>query len=137
MGLGATAPIPGREYTIGGDPVGFAYERPARQVTLANFELAVHPVTNAEFGRFLQAGGYREDAYWRGRALAWRDGQIGQEATKQRVRENRRIILDDLGPEASAEAIRDRFQLSLAYAKWWQERISASDEAFEAWLLEA
>ena len=87
--LPAFAAIPGGEYRIGGDPEGYPDEQPAREVTLAGFELAVHPVTNAEYARFLQAGGYREDAYWPGRALAWRNGEIGQEATQQAIRENR------------------------------------------------
>jgi formylglycine-generating enzyme required for sulfatase activity len=56
-------------------------------VTLADFELAVHPVTNAEFAGFLKGGGYLEDAYWPGRALAWRNGPISQ-ARQQRIREN-------------------------------------------------
>jgi len=41
-----------------------------------------------------------------------------------------------LGLEATAEEIRDRLQLSLANAKWWQERVGASDEDFEAWLVQ-
>lgn len=81
--LPAFASIPGGEYRIGGDPEGYASEHPARNLTLAGFELAVHPVTNAEFARFLKAGGYRGDTYWLGRALAWRDGEIGQEGRQQ------------------------------------------------------
>jgi len=131
------AAIPGGEYRIDGDPEGFADENSARKMTLERFELALHPVTNAEYARFLQAGGYLQDAYWPGRALAWRIGAIGQEATQKRVRENRKIILDALGSEASAEAIRNRFQLSLVNAKWWQEHISESDMAFEAWLAQS
>jgi formylglycine-generating enzyme required for sulfatase activity len=135
--LPAFAAIAGGTYRIGGDPEGFAVEQPAQDVTLAAFELAVHPVTNAEYGRFLQAGGYREDAYWPGRALAWRDGQIGQDATQQAIRKTRQLSLDALGPDATAEAIRDRYRLSLANARFWQERISESDDAFETWLEEA
>jgi formylglycine-generating enzyme required for sulfatase activity len=50
------ASIPAGEYRIGGDPEGFSDEHPAREVTLEGFELALHPVTNAEYARFLQAG---------------------------------------------------------------------------------
>jgi len=132
--LPAFAAIPGGTYRIGGDPDGFDTERPARELTLAGFELALHPVTNAEYARFIEAGGYREDAYWPGRALAWRKGEIGQEATQGRLREIRQIILDDLGPEATAEAIRDRHSLSLAQARIWQERASETDDVFEVWL---
>jgi formylglycine-generating enzyme required for sulfatase activity len=135
--LPAFADIPGGRYRIGGDPEGDPDEQPGHDVTLAGFELAIHPVTNAEYARFLEAGGYREDAYWPGRALAWRNGEIGQEARQQVVREGRETILDALGPDATAEAIRDRFNLPLRNAKWWQERIAATEEDFEAWLLEA
>jgi formylglycine-generating enzyme required for sulfatase activity len=135
--LPAFALIPGGEYRIGGDPEGDPDEHPARDLTLASFELAVHPVTNAEYGRFLQAGGYRQHAYWPGRALAWRNGEVGQEAMQQSYRQSRQIVLDALGPEATAEAIRDRFQRSLANARFWQEHIRESDETFEAWLREA
>jgi formylglycine-generating enzyme required for sulfatase activity len=135
--LPAFAAIPGGIYRIGGDPEGDPAERPAQEVSLARFELAVHPVTNAEYGRFLQAGGYCKDAYWPGRARAWRNGQIGQDATQERDREVRQLILDDLGPDATAEAIRDRYRLSLASARFWQERIRESDDAFETWLEEA
>jgi formylglycine-generating enzyme required for sulfatase activity len=131
------ASVVGGEYTIGGDPEGYPNEQPARKVILAPFELALHPVTHAEFACFVQAGGYRDDAYWPGRALEWRKGRIGQEATQQLVRENRQAILDALGEAASAEEIRDRFKLSLAYAKWWQERIGASEQVFDAWLPQA
>jgi hypothetical protein len=99
------APVAGAEYTIGGDPEGNANEQPARKVMLAGFELALHPVTHAEFACFVQAGGYRDEAYWPGRALEWRQGRIGQDAIQQSVREDRRTILDALGEGASAEAI--------------------------------
>ena len=132
--LPAFASIAGGEYTIGGDPEGYSDEHPARRVTLADFELAVHPVTNAEFACFVEAGGYRDDSFWPGSALDWRNGQIGQEATQRVIRDNRRVILDALGAEPSAEAIRERYKWSLSNARWWHERISASDEDFEAWL---
>jgi formylglycine-generating enzyme required for sulfatase activity len=131
------APIAGGVYRIGGDSEGFQSEHPAQQVNLDPFELALQPVTNAEFACFVQDGGYRDDAWWPGRALAWRNGEIGLEATQQQVRKNRQNILNDLGAAASAEAIRDRYKLSLASAKSWQAHISAGEADFEAWLLEA
>ncbi len=135
--LPAFAAVAAGEYTIGGDPEGDQDEKPARKVTLAPFELALHPVTHAEFACFVQTGGYRDDAWWPGRALDWRNGQIGQDAIQQRIREDRQTILNALGAAATAEAIRDHFKLSLRYAKLWQERISAGEGAFEAWLSEA
>ena len=130
------ASVAGGEYTIGGDPDGFQREHPAQKVFLAAFELALHPVTNAEFACFVRAGGYYDDGYWPGRTLEWRQGRIRQDAIQQNIRENRQIILDALGQTATAEEIRDRFTTSLAYAKWWQERISIREEDFDAWLLQ-
>ncbi len=131
------ASIPGGDYNVGGDPEGYQREQPPQHVTLHDYELAIHPVTNAEFACFVQAGGYGDDAWWPGRGLAWRNGEIGQEGTQQQVRNDRQIILDALGSDATAEAIRDRFKLSLASAKWWQERISTNDETFDDWLKQA
>ncbi|MES9905050.1 MAG: SUMF1/EgtB/PvdO family nonheme iron enzyme [Sedimenticola sp.] len=129
--------IEGGEVTIGGDTEGDPDEQFPKELTLAPFELARHPVTQAEFAHFVRAGGYREDAWWPGRALAWRNGEIGQEALQEQARGNRQTILDALGREASPEQIRDRFNLSLANARWWQERIAADNEAFDAWLTES
>jgi formylglycine-generating enzyme required for sulfatase activity len=44
------------------------------------------------------------------------------------------MILDALRPNANAETIRDHYRVPLAGAKWWQERVMASDEDFEIWL---
>ncbi|MEA2078589.1 MAG: SUMF1/EgtB/PvdO family nonheme iron enzyme, partial [Pseudomonadota bacterium] len=132
--LPAFASVAGGEYTIGGDREGYQNEYPAKKVILPAVDLALHAVTHAEFAGFVQAGGYHQDAYWPGRALEWREGRIGQEATQQRVREDRQTILEALGPAATAEAIRDHYKFSLALAKWWQERISVSEQVFDAWL---
>ena len=74
-----------------------------------------------QFACFVQAGGYREDAYWPDSAQEWRNGQIRQEGTLKAMRKYRKMILDWLGPEASAENIRDFFHLSLLIAKCWQD----------------
>ncbi|MGD8590857.1 MAG: TIR domain-containing protein, partial [Chromatiales bacterium] len=130
------AAIPGGEYIIGGDPEGFQNEFPQQRLRLNPFELALHPVTNAEYACFVTAGGYQEDAWWPGRGLAWRNGEIGQEGVQRQVRTDRQTILDGLGNSATPEQIRDHYKTSLINAKWWQERISASEDEFEAWLLE-
>jgi ergothioneine biosynthesis protein EgtB len=52
--------------TIGHTGPDFAYdnESPHHKVHLDAYELASRPVTNGEFIEFIDAGGYREPAYW-------------------------------------------------------------------------
>jgi len=53
-------------HSIGHSAPGFAYdnELPQHRAYLDDFELASRPVTNGEFIEFIEAGGYREPAYW-------------------------------------------------------------------------
>ena len=55
--------IPGGPFTMGSDPAadGYAYadEGPQHQVDVADFYMARYPVTNTEYGRFLEATGHR------------------------------------------------------------------------------
>jgi len=76
---------------IGAPDTGFAFdnERPAHREYLEPFELANRPVTNREWRAFIDAGGYREPAFWladgwsavqrRGwqAPLYWRRGEAG------------------------------------------------------------
>ncbi len=39
-------------------------EKPVHEVTVPDFYMGRYPVTNEEFGRFIQATGYREPVYW-------------------------------------------------------------------------
>lgn len=53
---------------IGRDPgsMGFSFdnEQPAHRVYLEPFELATRPVTNREYMRFMEQGGYQDPALW-------------------------------------------------------------------------
>lgn len=60
------------EYTLGGQD-GEGDEVPAMTLTIAAFSLGVTEVTNAEYGRFVNDGGYLTDAYWSDVGRAWRD----------------------------------------------------------------
>jgi ergothioneine biosynthesis protein EgtB len=52
--------------TIGHSGAGFAFdnESPAHRVFLNAFEIAMKPVTNGEFLRFIEAGGYERPELW-------------------------------------------------------------------------
>ncbi|MDJ0842378.1 MAG: SUMF1/EgtB/PvdO family nonheme iron enzyme [Acidobacteriota bacterium] len=52
------------EFTMGNDS-GVSWEKPAHQVRITeSFWLGRHPVTNREFRRFWEAGGYKEQRFW-------------------------------------------------------------------------
>ena len=84
--------IPAGRYAIGSD-TAWAYdnERPRHDVELASFRIDRHPVTNAQFLRFIGEGGYRRAELWaapgwelvRGEVLEhplfWRHGETGWE----------------------------------------------------------
>ena len=72
--------IEGGNYRIGSEG-GDADEQPVTPVTLARFEMAFAPVTNAEFRCFIEAGGYTDERWWPGElASRWRrEGLRSQE----------------------------------------------------------
>jgi ergothioneine biosynthesis protein EgtB len=71
---------PGAERRVAGGPVrlgapaGFAFdnEMPACAVSLDDFRIDAAPVTQGEFRRFVEAGGYQEASCWPADAGRWR-----------------------------------------------------------------
>jgi iron(II)-dependent oxidoreductase len=60
-----TADIPAGHYRIGGEqPLAYDNEVPRQKADLGPFAISRHPVTNAEYLSFIQAGGYRNQALW-------------------------------------------------------------------------
>jgi len=57
--------IPAGEFTMGGNP--------PRKVTLPTFWIAKYPVTNAQYAKFIDAGGYRERKWWTDAGWSWRE----------------------------------------------------------------
>jgi len=68
------------------DARGFAFdnEQPARPVRVAPFEIDATLVTNAEFARFVAAGGYDDADLWPGAAGAWRARQSARHPARWR-----------------------------------------------------
>lgn len=58
-----TVLVPAGPFTMGADDQR-ADERPAHRVTLSAFRMAVLPVTNEEYSRFLAATGHEEPRFW-------------------------------------------------------------------------
>jgi iron(II)-dependent oxidoreductase len=68
----ARAAVPAGTVTLGTRD-GFAWdnERPAHCVSVGEFEIDAHNVTNARFLEFVEAGGYRDRGWWRDEDWAW------------------------------------------------------------------
>jgi len=63
--------IPGGEFNMGSEAsFAFPNEKPVHRVKVAPFFLDVHPVTNAEFAKFVEATGYKTVAE---RAVEWEE----------------------------------------------------------------
>lgn len=58
--------IPGGIFDVGYNSNGFCYdnELPEHKVYLQNFEMDVAPVTNGEYMKFMEEGGYEDYRYW-------------------------------------------------------------------------
>ncbi len=59
--------VPGGEFMMGSDES--EYERPIHRISLEGFYMGRYPVTNREYGRFLEATGHGEPRYWDDRSL--------------------------------------------------------------------
>ena len=65
--------VPRGMHWIGHETQGFAFdnERPRHQLFLPGCEMADRPVSNAEFLRFVQAGGYGQSQWWLAEGWDW------------------------------------------------------------------
>ncbi len=62
--------------TLGGDDAeAYDDEKPACDVAIAAFDLAIYPVTNAEFACFIAADGYADETLWTVGGRAWLRGE--------------------------------------------------------------
>jgi ergothioneine biosynthesis protein EgtB len=82
--------VPGGSATLGADDsalrFGWDNERPAYAERVDAFSMQRHDVTNAEFLEFVDAGGYRDERWWRAEDWAWvRKGSVQSPAFWERV----------------------------------------------------
>jgi len=70
---GEMVSIPAGAFLLGAPWDSFVYdnERPAHEVTLPAFRIARAPVTNGEYARFLEEGGYGRREFWSQEGWAW------------------------------------------------------------------
>jgi len=59
------ATIPAGTHQVGADGTPYPLESPAHRIDLPAFEIAVTPVTNAEYALFVAASGYEDERWWR------------------------------------------------------------------------
>jgi iron(II)-dependent oxidoreductase len=72
---GETVSVPPGAFLMGAPWDSFAYdnERPAHEVTVPAFRIARAPVTNGEYARFVEEGGYERREFWTEEGWAWRE----------------------------------------------------------------
>ncbi|WP_329578560.1 ergothioneine biosynthesis protein EgtB [Kitasatospora sp. NBC_01250] len=72
--LPAEVTIPAGPFTMGTDtePWALDNERPAHQVDLPGFAIDTTPVSNADYQRFIEDGGYQEPRWWTAQGWAHR-----------------------------------------------------------------
>lgn len=59
--------IPAAEFTM-----GFADEEPEHQVVLSEYLIDKYPVTNRQFAKFMESGGYQFQGFWSDAGWQWR-----------------------------------------------------------------
>jgi len=77
-GAGGDAAVPGGPWRLGSTAAdGFVFdnEKWAHETALAPFRIARAPVTNAEFGAFVESGGYGVREFWSDAGWAWRQSR--------------------------------------------------------------
>lgn len=122
--------IPGGTYPMGVDDGEYEREEPAHTVELAPFQIGKFPVTNAEYAKFIEAGGYKDEQWWdTPESLAWLRGEASSEGRKQQARENRKFY-----QSWSEDDIRDlvrRGRWTTERAEAWITWCNMTDEEYE------
>ncbi|MEZ4868843.1 MAG: SUMF1/EgtB/PvdO family nonheme iron enzyme [Caldilineaceae bacterium] len=80
--------IPAGQAILGGeDDEAYDGEKPQCRVAIRAFDLAVYPVTNAEFACFVDAGAYDDPTLWTRAGQAWLRGEVALDPeTEQTLR---------------------------------------------------
>ncbi len=112
--------IPGGRAQLGGDdPDAYQNELPSCWVALEEFDLAVFPVTNAEYGCFMAAGGYDDPSLWTADGQAWLKGELALDtATEEQYRNVHRVLRTDI--EQAIAKLREGQSFSDEDAAQWR-----------------
>jgi serine/threonine protein kinase/formylglycine-generating enzyme required for sulfatase activity len=132
--------IPGGVYPMGEDEV-FEYlgyrndaHMPRHEVEVAPFRIGKYPVSNAEWARFMESGGYEEERWWDTEgARQWRSGEGTAAGTHANVRYWLEQFRADPG---ELEESWKTGQLPEESYERWKGRLGMGAEEFEAHLRE-
>lgn len=120
--------VPGGEYWIGSEEGSYPDVLPRHKVEIEEFWIGQFPVTNAEYGCFIKAGGYEDERWWVGEvAQRWWRGEGTDDANRAQDRQWRKRFLDD-------PLLLDRLLAEGAAShgshKRWKEWIEFDDRCF-------
>ncbi len=138
--VGATVRFPGGTVQIGTDDRGAAYdnERPRHAVRLLAFDIDETPVTNGAYLEFMEAGGYRNPAWWSEPGRTWLAESAAQ-APKYWHREGSewwtRTMDVDAAADPSHPVVHVCYHEAEAFARWAGKRLptEAEWEAAATW----
>jgi formylglycine-generating enzyme required for sulfatase activity len=117
--------VPSGTYLIGS-------EAPSHSVKLPPFEIGRFPVTNAEWGLFMRADGYKDERWWdTDAAQAWRGGEGKAEGAKQQWRKRRHYWQQHFD---KIRKLQREGKMDSKQARQWERIACMSDKNFERWL---
>ena len=129
---GTSVLVPGGEFVLGvnaaTEPNSLDNERPAHVVDVPSFRIGRVPVTNAEWRRFIDDGGYREPRWWseRGWAHCQEAGLVAPKFWHPDGTRTRFGHVEDLPPDEPVQHV--TFFEAEAYAAWAGARLPTEVE---------
>ncbi len=125
--------VEGGRYWIGSDEGSYPDVLPRQQVDIETFWIGQFPVTNAEYARFIAAGGYEDPRWWVGEAAQrWWRGEGTGEANRERERRWRERFTADPG---LLDQLLQTNQAIRSVYNTWKDRMRLSNADFELDLL--
>jgi len=124
-----TRTVPAGRYRIGTEKRHTPYdnEHPAFLVQLDEFHICRHPVSNAEYLKFIQEGGYRTAEYWSDEGWQWRTGNAVNMPHNWQYGDNGHpYVTDEYGShplQANAPLSGISYHEAAAFARWAGARL--------------